>query len=745
MTAQHFRFKTAPVARMLRASLSFVSILVIVGCTNLFVDSDSSQEPEAGSLTVSTDTALTGSTVEPNLGALDTLAVRWDVSFAYTGPGTAGSLTRAGVNNYSLGDTISGVPYGDWDITVVGYADSGGTQRVAEGTASLTVGPGVNSLTIPISAAMVGNGDVDFTVTFPAAQVDGATVQLDPWPEGGGDVATLAAGTDYNSDFATSGSLAVTTNRPAGEYLLTVQLTDTTVSNGSGDHAPVIELVRVFENLTSSGTVSLAASDLRSPPAVPTGLGVTLGDGTFDLDWTDASNTELGFRVYEGPVDGTAEGSVGPSATTIASASITGAPGAGTAVEYNVVSYNQFGESAAATITFTPLGLGSLFPTGTPGSPTAQNGSVNLGWSTFFGVDTYNLYISQTQADVDSLDPGVRTTNAAAGNAASSYISLTDGTTYYWTVEATNAEGNGTLAAPTAAFTVDSTPPTTPTITGVPPDPTNTQGGNTATFTGDPGVDFVYSLSGATSLGDTTVADAGSDGTETVTLPFLNEGATTLSVVARDSGGNESSPANYSFTVDVTVATPTGVTGGDVTTAPTDYTTIPNPSFSWDAGEAGAEFEYSLDGGTSVEGTTTNTTTTVGPITPGAYDFAVRQVDAASNVSGWSATIPFTYVEPTTVQITISDPTVPNFTIGGGGATLDRTAADVWPLTVSVIGGTITAYDWWLNGTSQATADTYDLAANDPGTVLGANTLTLFVQIDGRWYSTEILFEVVEN
>ena len=754
MTALYFRFKTAPVGRILRASLSFVSILVIMGCTNPFVDSDSSQEPETGSLTVSTETALTGSTVEPNLGALDTLALRWDVSFAYTGPGTAGSLTRADVNNYSLGTTITGVPYGDWDITIVGYADSGGTQRVAEGTASLTVGAGVNSLAIPISAAMVGNGDIDFTVTFPAAQVDGATVQLDPWPEGGGDVTTLAAGTDYNSDFATSGSLAVTINRPAGEYLLTVQLTDTTVSNGSGNHAPVIELVRVFENLTSSGTVALATSDLRSPPAPPTGLGVTLGDGTFDLDWTDASNTELGFRVYDGAIDATAEGSVGPSATTIASASITGAPGAGTAVTYNVVSYNQFGESAPATITFTPLDLGTLFPAGTPGSPTTQNASVTLGWGTFFGVGTYNLYISQTQTDVDNLDPGVRTPNAIAGNAASSYISLTDGTTYYWTVEAVNPEGNGTLAAPTAAFAVDATPPTAPTIVaGTTGDgyQSNAEGAApTIDLTFEAGADLTYALTGPTAVGSTALADAGSDGAESISLPTLAEGSYTFSVTATDTFGNVSTVATRTFVVDLTPpVTITGITSADVRgTSPDEYTISQTPTFTFGSGEeAGATVEYSTDGGTTWA---TAGTAVLGsfqlPTLGFANDYGIsfRQVDPAGNIGTATTGITLDVLNSGSGTITVTNPGVPTFTptglpllvdVGGGGNPQSATVSvnDTLPT-----GQTITNYVWEINGTEVANAAGASSYIFDAGTgalppapmIMGVNSVTIIVEVD---------------
>lgn len=507
-------------------------------------------------------------------------------------------------------------------------------------------------------------------------------------------------------------------------------------------------MLQVYDYLESNGgTVTLDADDLTSPPAAPTNLSATItGDNTFNLTWTDGSTTEEGFRLYRGAVDDTPDATLAAGVTAADSVDLGYAGTAGELINLSLVAANRFGESTPVTISFAPLGVGSL---DSPSEGAFVGPAAPLTITPFPGATSYDLYLSTDSTLVDSLDNAVRYPGFTSGDTVETYVTppTNTQTVYYWTVVASSSTTSGSLTVATQSFTVntDSNLPVVPTISGVPLDPTNTQNGNSATFSGEAGVDFVYSLSGATTLADTTVADSDSNGTETVTLPLLNEGVSTLSVFARDAGGNESSPASYTFTVDVTVATPTGVASGDITGAPTEYTTIPNPTFSWDAGEAGSEYEYSLDGGTTVAGTTLLTSVTVGPIAPGAYSFAVRQIDTATNVSGWSTGIPFTYIEPTTVEITLDNPTVPAVVVAGGGATLDRTAGDIWPLTVTVLDGTITAYDWWLNGTSQATAGTYDLAANDPATVLGMNTLTLFVEINGRWYSTEILFEVVEN
>jgi hypothetical protein len=96
--------------------------------------------------------------------------------------------------------------------------------------------------------------------------------------------------------------------------------------------------------------------------------------------------------------------------------------------------------------------------------------------------------------------------------------------------------------------------------------------------------------------------------------------------------------------------------------------------------------------------------------------------------------------------ITISNPAVPTFVIDNGGVTLDRSVPDVWNLEATAGPGvTITAFDWLVNGTSLGSGQLFALSSTEPALELGANTLALFVLIDGAWYSSSFVFQMVEN
>ena len=720
------------------------TLLILAGCHNPLVGPAAPGEAAEdttvyGSLVLRRAT-VEASTVAPDLEDLKSSVSTYTVELVHQG-GEYSTIERT---DYQEGDPIPNVPVGTWTVTVTGLDVD--NRPVARSRSATDIAPGENALEFTLQPLQEATGILDYRLDWsavpPTTVVDSLRVSLDPYPWGGGDTESLdfsdsgtqslsTAGADVTVDFSARSLRVLGSTTQAGFYRMRIQ-----PRRGNVEYAPIIEVVQVYDYLGSTKTVTLSAEELTSPPPAPTDLGVTLGDGTFDLDWTDASNTELGFRVYEGPVDGTAEGSVGPSATTIASASITGAPGAGTAVEYNVVSYNQFGESAAATITFTPLGLGSLFPTGTPGSPTAQNGSVNLGWSTFFGVDTYNLYISQIQADVDSLDPGVRTTNATAGNAASSYISLTDGTTYYWTVEAVNPEGNGTLAAPTAAFTVDATPPAGLSIDTSAPATNDTTPTIAWTGSGETGASFRWELRDSGSFLEDSAT--GVTATSYTVGTALAEDTYTFTIWESDAVGNESAPQSYTFEIDTTApAAPT------FTSLPPDPTNNTSVTFTVQ-GEPFANYAPSLSGATTSTPSSQLDTDSSGDETfdvgfnEGATTITATQTDQAGNVSPAASV---------TINVDTTPPGAPTGVASAevtSGLTADQTPTFTWTSG----GGGNDTYEYstdngstWTGGVSGPTVTVPTLA---PG-----NYTFLVREFDGAGNvsaaSTGFAFEVVDT
>ena len=739
------------IRRSLLAVLSAALVVLVASCSNLLSTGGGGgggqDEPVGGSLSVETS-ALEGSTIRP----ADDLIGLTD-HFVLTLTNVSGTFSPIVVDPYTSGDTVTGIGEGDWTLTLGAFSDAAGTTKIADGVITLpatgnplAISDGVQTdVTVRLEPNNTsGSGTVDYTIDISDAaihpEIDSVVVELDPAPyDGPSDPGNtiLNNGTDYTFDPGpgTPQFNLSLGSQAAGSYFVITTFSKT-VDGSPIDHPPIIEALQVYENLQSSKTITLQPGDFSGPPAPPTGLGVTLGDGTFDLDWTDASNTELGFRLYEGPVDGTAEGAVGPSATTIASASISGAPGADTQVTYNVVSYNQFGESAPATITFTPLDLGTLFPAGTPGSPTTQNASVTLGWGTFFGVGTYNLYISQTQTDVDNLDPGVRTPNAIAGNAASSYISLTDGTTYYWTVEAVNPEGNGTLAAPTAAFTVDATPPAGLSIDTSAPATNDTTPTIAWTGSGETGASFRWELRDSGSFLEDSAT--GVTATSYTVGTALAEDTYTFTIWESDAVGNESAPQSYTFEIDTTApAAPT------FTSLPPDPTNNTSVTFTVQ-GEPFANYAPSLSGATTSTPSSQLDTDSSGDETfdvgfnEGATTITATQTDQAGNVSPAASV---------TINVDTTPPGAPTGVASAevtSGLTADQTPTFTWTSG----GGGNDTYEYstdngstWTGGVSGPTVTVPTLA---PG-----NYTFLVREFDGAGNvsaaSTGFAFEVVDT
>ncbi len=300
--------------------------------------------------------------------------------------------------------------------------------------------------------------------------------------------------------------------------------------------------------------------------------------------------------------------------------------------------------------------------------------------------------------------------------------------------------------------------PDAPVITVPPPSPTNMVQPS-FTVTGLAGGTFVYSVSGATTIANTDVPDTGDDGVETITLPLLNEGVNTVSVFVRDAANNEGAPATFDVEIDTTPPpVPTNVLSSDLQgTPPNEFTYLDMPIFTWiGSGEFGAEWEYSTDGGMTWI-TTAVESATLGPLAAGMHQFRVRERDLAGNLSGEPPLIEFEYIPVGEATITISNPLVPTFTLSPAGFTLDVNGNGGWP-TVQVVqvvpdaGITIDAYEWIINnevltGEGDPSLEILASWATDPGhpTMIGVNSLTLIVEINGTPYSDNFFFTVEDN
>ena len=292
----------------------------------------------------------------------------------------------------------------------------------------------------------------------------------------------------------------------------------------------------------------------NTPPAAPAGLVASAGNAQVGLTWSAASGA-TSYNVKRATVSG------GPY-TTITSVTGTSFTNTGltngTTYYYVVSAVNAFGESAnSSQAGATPAAPPAAPPTPGGLAATAGNAQVALTWNASSGATSYSV----KRATVNG---GPYTTITSVTGTSYTNTGLTNGTTYYYVVSASNAGGESANSSQASA---------TPQVP-VPPAPTGlaAAGGNTQvalTWNASSGA-MSYSVKRATVNGgpySTITNVAGTSFTNT----GLTNGTTYYYVVSAVSAGGESAnsvPASATPQVPAPPA-PTGLaaTGGDAQVA----------------------------------------------------------------------------------------------------------------------------------------------------------------------------------
>lgn len=237
--------------------------------------------------------------------------------------------------------------------------------------------------------------------------------------------------------------------------------------------------------------------------------------------------------------------------------------------------------------------------------------------------------------EVIVLTDRIGTVATATGDATSavSTVDLPDDREVRWTVRSIDARGRiqNARGRERGSFVV-ATAPVAPTITLGPAALIN-QRSVALAWTGNR-VSSVARINDA--AGRVVAIGESPTGSGQVVLGPLADGAYYASVTQRNIAKVEGPPSTRSFQVDATPPAAPTFTATASTSA-----TLTTPRFAWTGVEPGARATWQLStsrGGRVVAPTdTTATAVAVGPVTPGSYQFQVRQTDAAGNVSGWRA------------------------------------------------------------------------------------------------------------
>ena len=264
--------------------------------------------------------------------------------------------------------------------------------------------------------------------------------------------------------------------------------------------------------------------------------------------------------------------------------------------------------------------------------PTSPTSSTSASF-TFHSTETGSSFLC-------SLD-GVTPAPCASPTA---YSSLAQGS-HSFQVAASDAAGNTDASAATFSWTIDLTGPDV-TINSVPPNPTNQTSASFGFQSADPTATFECQL------------DTGGFSACTSTQFYpgpLSEGPHTFYVRARDLAGNVSSPASFTWVVDLTAPSTT------IETAPPAYTTSNSATFTFVGSESGT-YLCQLDGVGNFESCSPSGQTYSG-LAQGSHTFRVEETDAAGNTGS-----------PTSYSWAV-DSTAPDTTITAGPANGSSTSS----------------------------------------------------------------------
>lgn len=172
----------------------------------------------------------------------------------------------------------------------------------------------------------------------------------------------------------------------------------------------------------------------NNAPDAPTEVTVTPNDGQVTLNWSSVLDA-TSYKVYQGTSPGIYDAA--PVATVNGTTTTVTGLTNGTTYYFTVRSSNEHGDSTASNeVSAKPRIFPPTAPTGL--TATAGNGQVALSWSSVLGAVTYDVYKGTTS---ESYGP---TPVATVSGATYSYTEtgLTNGTTYFFVVKASNAGGH---------------------------------------------------------------------------------------------------------------------------------------------------------------------------------------------------------------------------------------------------------------------------------------------------------------
>jgi fibronectin type 3 domain-containing protein len=378
-----------------------------------------------------------------------------------------------------------------------------------------------------------------------------------------------------------------------------------------------INTIASCESLSDSVEVQIIPGGICTPPAIPT-VTAAASDGQVTLSWS-ASVGATSYGVARSVTTGTGYASVGAALTGTTYKDINVSNGT---TYYYVVSASNGTCSSGTSIEVTAAP--TCTPTAAPTlvTATANNGSVALSWTAPTGAVSYRVLRSTTSGAGYALV-------GTSGTASYTDTTVSNGTTYYYVVVASNGACNS-VNSTEAAATPACTPPSTPiNLTAVPGN-----GQIVLSWTASTGGATLYQVFRSATAGGPYTTPLASPVSAGYTDATVVNGTTYYYVVSASNGACASINSAEVFAAPVCVppSVPTGLAG-----TPGDG----KVTLSWTA-STGGPASYTVSRGTTTGGpyttvgTPTSTTFTDSAVVNGTAYFYV--VSSSNGSCGSDAT-----------------------------------------------------------------------------------------------------------
>ena len=239
--------------------------------------------------------------------------------------------------------------------------------------------------------------------------------------------------------------------------------TDTRLANGATYYYVVTAVDRSGNESRHSGEVSSEPTDDTVPPAAPTALLATPGDGRAALDWDDSPEADLaGYNVLRSTTSSGPYTRINPSPVAASAFTDVGLAN-GIAYHYVLTAVDHSGNESRASVEASATPELDVTPPAPPSALAVTRGDnhASLDWDDSREEDLAGYRVLRSTT---STGPYAQTDPSLVTASAFSDMRITNGTAYYYVVTAVDYSGNesGSSTEVSTTPTRDPSPPAAP-------------------------------------------------------------------------------------------------------------------------------------------------------------------------------------------------------------------------------------------------------------------------------------------